>query len=85
MVNKPKRGKGRPAGDPNDVRTHRFSFRIHPHLYELINQLARDQGLNHSLWLERAAIDKVHRDLKQPGLLDAIGRRVDSKPKPPKR
>ena len=72
---------GRPRGDPLDVRTERFSFRLHPHLYSEITTMAREQGLTNSLWIERAAVEKVHRDLKRNDLLDVIGRYTASKPK----
>ena len=71
------RKKGRPPGDPLDVRQARFSFRLHPDLYDEINKAARRQGLNHSLWIERACVEKVHRETKDATLLDVIGRYSD--------
>ncbi len=71
------RKKGRPPIDPLDLRDARFSFRLHPDLYDEIMKGARDLGINHSLWIERACIAQVHRQTKDATLLDVIGRYTD--------
>lgn len=77
MVKKPsthkKRPVGRPPKDPEDLRSVRFSFRMHPDLYgEMIRQ-ARIAGQPLSVWCERACIARLHNDTGKV-LLDPIGR-----------
>jgi hypothetical protein len=79
MVKKPERGArsknkgGRPLVDPLDLRSERFGFRLHPDLMSEMIRLARVEGLRLSIWLERAAIERVNR-ATGADVLDAIGR-----------
>lgn len=63
---------GRPAGDPDDVRSNRIVQRIHPHLVEAIDEVARDEGLTRSLFIERILIRAMNHE--HGARLDAIGR-----------
>jgi hypothetical protein len=74
----PKRPPGRPKIDPTDLRTIRFSFRLHPDLYAEIQRQARIKGQHLSIYVERAAIEAVHRDVGQP-ILDTIGKYTGAK------
>ena len=76
MVSKPRtarRGPGRPPKDPLDLRSLRFSFRVHPDLFAQMTRQARDQGLPVSLYVERAVIDRVNQECGRE-ILDRIGR-----------
>jgi hypothetical protein len=78
MVNKPSklgatRKVGRPPKDPDDLRSIRFSFRLHPDLYAEINRQARVFGQPSSMYVERAVVARIHNELGAP-ILDSIGR-----------
>jgi predicted nuclease with RNAse H fold len=77
---KPRRRRGRPPIDPADLRSERYGFRLHPDLWAEMVRLARREGISVALWLERAAIDRVHRQASAE-ILDAIGR-YKSPPEP---
>ena len=64
---------GRPKIDPADLRSVRFSFRMHPDLFEEIRRLARIAGQPLSVYVERGAIERVHKDVGKE-ILDSIGR-----------
>ncbi|MBX9830209.1 MAG: hypothetical protein K2Y27_35090 [Xanthobacteraceae bacterium] len=74
-----KRPVGRPPKDPDDLRTVRFSFRMHPDLYEEITRGARIAGLPISTFAERTLIARINRTAGVV-LLDAIGRKTTGTP-----
>lgn len=68
-----KRGVGRPPIDPDNLRTVRFSFRLHPDLYAEIQRQALIKGQHLSIYVERACIAAVHRDVGDE-ILNPIGK-----------
>jgi len=68
-----RRGAGRPRKPPEDLRTTRFSFRIHPDLYAELTRAARIAGLPISTFAERCLIARINR-LANAIVLDNIGR-----------
>lgn len=63
---------GRKAGDPNDVRSSRIVQRVHPHLVEVVDELAREEGLTRSLFIERILIKALNKE--HGAHLDMVGR-----------
>jgi hypothetical protein len=74
---------GRPRVDPNDLRTARIAFRIHPDLAEELGKVARLYGEVRTAFLEKLAIaainDAYERETGHPRL-DPIGRYIDQDP-----
>lgn len=68
-----KKPAGRPPIDPENLRTVRFSFRLHPDLYSEMQRQAFVKGQHLSIYVERAVIDAVHRDVGEQ-ILTPIGR-----------
>jgi hypothetical protein len=80
MVNKEeKRSRGRPAGDPDDLRTERIAIRVHPDLIFELNVLARLDGVTRSVLVERLLIRLVN-DHYHRTVVDQIGRYVVGPP-----
>lgn len=71
--------RGRPPGDPDDIRTERIAIRVHPHLLFELNVQARIQGVSRSVLIERLLIRLVN-DHHRRTLMDPIGRYVDGPP-----
>lgn len=70
-----KRAAGRPPLPVEDLRSARFSFRVHPDLHEEIAILARLEGEPISTFIERVLINRVNAVSFRP-VLDKIGRRL---------
>ena len=68
-----KRPRGRPPGDPEDLRTERVAVRAHKDLVNELNHLAREQGVTRSVMIERLLIDFVN-DEARSEIVDMIGR-----------
>lgn len=77
---KRRRGAGRPRKPPEDLRTTRFSFRIHPDLYAELTRAARIAGLPISTFAERCLIARINR-ISGAVVLDNIGRYTKNPPK----
>jgi hypothetical protein len=71
--------RGRPPGDPDDVRTERIAIRVHPNLLFELNVLSRVEGVTRSVLVERLLIRLVN-DHHRRTLMDPIGRYVDGPP-----
>ena len=70
---KKRRPVGRPPKDPDDLRSIRFSFRLHPDLYAEVARFSRIQGEPLSTFVERCLISKVT-ELEGAAVVDSIGR-----------
>jgi hypothetical protein len=75
----PKRGRGRPAGDPEDLKLERIAIRVHEDLCFELNVLARQEGVTRSMLVERVLIRLVN-DHHNRTLVDKIGRYTDGPP-----
>jgi hypothetical protein len=84
VVNKEKRSRGRPAGDPDDLRTERIAIRVHPDLIFELNVLARLDGVTRSVLVERLLIRLVN-DHYRRTIIDQVGRYLDGPPDEPLR
>ncbi len=71
--------RGRPPGDPDDVRTERIAIRVHPNLLFELNVISRVEGVTRSVLVERMLIRLVN-DHHRRTLMDSIGRYVDGPP-----
>src|SRR5215218_3861055 len=80
MAKKPP-GEGRPRIDPEDMRTVRFSLRLHPDMFDALSQLARRMGLNRSVCAQHILISSINADAGYD-LLDMVGRLVDHETPP---
>ena len=79
MVSKPKTAKkktGRPASDPDDVRSERTALRMHPHLQHELSAAAREAGITRSLLIEQILLAAINQRLmsRRARLLDGIGK-----------
>jgi hypothetical protein len=74
--------RGRPPGDPDNLRTERIAFRVHPNLVFELNVLARLDGITRSTLIEKMLIRLVN-DHHRRTVIDAVGRYVDGPPPPP--
>jgi hypothetical protein len=74
--------KGRPPGDPDDLRTERIAFRVHPNLVFELNVLARLDGVTRSTLIEKMLIRLVN-DHHRRTVVDAVGRYLDGPPSAP--
>jgi hypothetical protein len=74
--------RGRPPGDPDDLRTERVAFRIHPDLVFELNVLARLDGITRSTLIEKLLIRLVN-DHHRRTVVDAVGRYINGPPSPP--
>jgi hypothetical protein len=70
-----KRPRGRPRGDPDDLRTERIAVRAHKDLVNELNFLSRHKGVTRSVLIERLLIDLVN-DEARTIVVDAIGRYI---------
>lgn len=71
---KPKSNRlGRPARDPDTLRSDRLVLRIHPHLMKYLEGLAQKNGLTRSMLCERALVGFVNLNAGYP-VLDGMGR-----------
>jgi hypothetical protein len=77
-----KRGRGRPASDPDDLRSERIALRSHPDLVNELNHMARAQGITRSVLIERALIDFVNEEARAE-IVDMIGRYTVADNPPP--
>jgi hypothetical protein len=68
-----KRPRGRPRGDPDDLRTERIAVRAHKDLVNELNFLSRHKGVTRSVLIERLLIDLVNDEARSIAV-DAIGR-----------
>jgi hypothetical protein len=84
MVKAPKKPKakdkkpnppGRKPSDPEDLRSHRLAFRIHPDLTEELSRVARVNGEVRTAFVERMLIAVINNSYGYE-VLDAIGRRI---------
>lgn len=64
---------GRPPRDPSTLRTDRLVLRVHPHLMNHLENLAKKNGLTRSMLSERALISFVNLNAGFPAL-DSMGR-----------
>lgn len=80
MLPKSNRARGRPAGDPDDVRTERIALRLHPNLVVEMNVLARLEGISRSVLIEKMLLRLVN-DHYNRTVVDRVGRYVDGPPK----
>jgi hypothetical protein len=76
------KARGRPPGDPDDLRTERIAFRVHPNLVFELNVLARLDGITRSTLIEKMLIRLVN-DHHRRTVVDAVGRYIDGPPPPP--
>jgi hypothetical protein len=74
-----KRSRGRPAGDPEDLRTERIAIRCHPDLVIELNVLARLEGVTRSVLIERLLIRLVNDHFNRT-VVDKVGRYTDGPP-----
>ena len=74
-----KKTRGRPPGDPDDLRTERLAIRLHSDLTFELNVLARLEGITRSVLVERLLIRLVN-DHYSRTVVDKIGRYVDGPP-----
>jgi hypothetical protein len=79
-----KRSRGRPAGDPDDLRTERIAIRVHPDLIFELNVLARADGVTRSVLVERLLIRLVN-DHYRRSVVDQVGRYLNGPPDDPLR
>jgi hypothetical protein len=70
-----KPGPGRKPVDPEDLRSHRLAFRIHPDLTEELSRVARINGEVRTAFVERMLIAVINNSYGYE-VLDAIGRRI---------
>jgi hypothetical protein len=75
-----KKKRGRPQGDPDDLRTERIALRIHSDLLFELTLLARLEGVTRSVLVERLLIRLVN-DHYSRTLVDKVGRYVSGPPK----
>ncbi len=68
-----KRSRGRPAGDPEDLKLERIAIRVHEDLCFELNVLARQEGVTRSMLVERLLIRLVN-DHHHRTVVDQIGR-----------
>ena len=71
--------RGRPPGDPDDLRTERLAIRLHRDLTFELNVLARLDGITRSVLVERLLIRMLN-DHYNRNVVDKIGRYVDGPP-----
>jgi hypothetical protein len=71
-----KKGPGRPAADPADLRTARVAIRFHPDLVEELDVACREAGINRSVYVERILVNFMnsHSERRERPPLDQIGR-----------
>ena len=79
VVKKAGKRKGRPPGDPDDVRTERMAIRMHTDLVFELNVLARLEGITRSQLVERMLIRLVN-DHYARTVVDKVGRYLDGPP-----
>jgi hypothetical protein len=79
VVKKASKRKGRPPGDPDDVRTERVAIRMHTDLVFEIQVLARLEGITRSQMIERMMIRTVN-DHYARTVVDKVGRYLDGPP-----
>ena len=74
-----KRTRGRPAGDPDDIRTERIALRVHPDLLFELNVLSRHEGVTRSVLIERLLIRLVNDHFSRT-VVDKVGRYLAGAP-----
>jgi hypothetical protein len=79
VVKKSAKPRGRPPGDPDDLRTERLAIRMHPDLVFELNVLARLEGVTRSVLVERLLIRLVN-DHYHRTIVDQVGRYLDGPP-----
>jgi hypothetical protein len=78
-VKKQTRPRGRPQGDPDDLRTERIALRVHSDLLFETNIIARLEGVTRSVLIERLLIRLVN-DHHSRTVVDKVGRYVGEPP-----
>jgi hypothetical protein len=74
-----KKQRGRPQGDPDDLRTERIAPRVHSDLLFETNILARLEGVTRSVLIERLLIRLIN-DHRSRTVVDKVGRYVGEPP-----
>jgi hypothetical protein len=74
-----KRTRGRPPGDPEDIRTERIALRVHPDLLFELNVLSRYEGVTRSVLIERLLIRLVNDHFART-VIDKVGRYQNEPP-----
>lgn len=74
-----KKTRGRPPGDPQDIRTERIAIRVHPDLLFELNVLARYEGVTRSVLIERLLIRLVNDHFGRT-VVDRVGRYLNEPP-----
>jgi hypothetical protein len=75
-----KKPRGRPQGDPDDLRTERIALRVHSDLLFELNIVARLEGVTRSVLVERLLIRLVN-DHHSRTVVDKVGRYVGDPPR----
>jgi hypothetical protein len=78
-VKKQTKPRGRPQGDPDDLRTERIALRVHSDLLFEANILARLEGVTRSVLIERLLIRLIN-DHHTRTVVDKVGRYVGEPP-----
>jgi hypothetical protein len=79
MVVKKTTKRGRPPGDPEDIRTERIAIRVHPDLLFELNVLSRHEGVTRSVLIERLLIRLVNDHFSRT-VVDKVGRYLAGPP-----
>jgi hypothetical protein len=80
MPKKPREHR-RPRIDPEDMRTVRFSLRLHPDMFDCLSGLARRLGLNRSVCAQHILISAINSEAGYD-VLDMVGRKIDHEQQP---
>lgn len=79
-ANPSKNPGGRPARDPDTLRTERLVVRIHPDLMRTLTEMSAENGITRSLLVERCLVEFVNLS-KGRAVLDFMGRELKGEPR----